>query len=231
MLTKAKSFTGHPFLVVDPASIGLPAHTTHTFDDHEPTLALLEQIKPGDVFIDVGAQFGSYSLPALAMGAMVLAFEPADDESTVLTANVIVNGWESRCDVVKAVAWDGSEPPHALFAEVFGQHYKAESLRTTTIDTQVSLLGIGRVDWMKLDPEGSELGVLRGAIDTLTRWRPRLIIEDHQDVDPPGKTQICDYPKSVNSSEEIRKMLTGLGYRIDVVPWDVSRKFLVCEAA
>lgn len=222
-----KSFAGREFVVVDPSSIGLPQHTTVTFDDHEPCLALLERIKPGEVFVDAGACFGSYTLPALAMGATVVAYEPADDPHAVLVENVAANGWQDRCQVRKAGLWDGSPLPGALIAELFGHHYPAKDVRAEQLDE----LALDRCDWLKSDVEGMELGLLRGALETISRFRPTIIIENHEDVDPPGRTQICDYPKSVDSSCEMRKILTAVDYEIEEVPWDVSRRFWVCRHA
>jgi FkbM family methyltransferase len=48
-------------------------------------------LRPGDVFVDVGANIGTYSLPAAARGATVIAFEPGPEAFAELTANIRLN--------------------------------------------------------------------------------------------------------------------------------------------
>ncbi len=48
-------------------------------------------LRPGDVFVDVGANIGTYSLPAAARGAKVVAFEPGPEAFAELTANIRLN--------------------------------------------------------------------------------------------------------------------------------------------
>lgn len=214
---------GARFRVVDPASIGLERHTTATFDDHEPVFEpFVRAIRAGEVFVDVGACFGSYTMPALAKGATAIAYEPFDDGFAILTANVESNGWQSRCRVHKVALFDGTPYPAELASDIFGAHYPAEELRTTTLDEDLDE-GVC-VDWMKLDVEGAELGVLVGAKRTIARCLPNFVIEDHDGIDP-GKP-VSDYPASVRSSERIHEMLRGLGYEIAIHRWDVSRKFI-----
>jgi hypothetical protein len=75
--TETRTFAGKEFRVVDPASIGYPKHSLHTFDDHEPPfLKYWPRIVAGETVVDVGACMGAYALPALAVGAHVIAYEP-----------------------------------------------------------------------------------------------------------------------------------------------------------
>ena len=46
----------------------------------------------------------------------------------------------------------------------------------TTIDAAVAKAAAPRVDFIKMDIEGSELAALRGAEETIRRWRPKLAI-------------------------------------------------------
>ena len=221
-----KSFAGRDFMVVDPPSIGFTGHDNACFDQDEPTRHIVAELKPGQVFVDVGAHFGAYALAALAMGAYVHAFEPSKVGHAVLRSNVTINSWSAKCFVHKLVLWDDTPYPDALAGEVFTEHYPTPTFQLGTLDSQVA-----NVHMMKIDVEGAELGVLLGGVKTLERWKPTLIIEDHEDIDPPGRTQVCDYPKSIDSSARIHALLARLGYGVEVVRWDVSRKFIVARPA
>lgn len=229
MILIDKSFCGRQFKVVEPASIGFPKHSASTFDDHEPMFAMLEGIKAGEVFVDVGACFGSYAIPALAMGADVLAFEPGDDGYAILEANVQANGWTSRASLFQCILSDGEPLPAPWVAEIFGHHYPAKTRDTRRFDDVARDCQLDRLDWMKLDVEGLEWHVLQGAKESIARWRPTLLIEDHDGINRGVGCQVSDYPESIRSAERIHAMLAALGYRIDVLPFDVSRKFIVAR--
>lgn len=166
--------------------------------------------RAGDVVLDVGAAFGSYALPALAAGAKVVCFNPADFDAELLQANIDLNpafkkrfllardgvherdGW---FDPEKSVFYPdphpGDAPPHWL--------------RVRSLDSWLAERpGIDRVDWVKLDVEGAELGALKGAEAMLRHWRPRLSVELHEFHVPDMAARVWSY-------------LDGLriGYRVD----------------
>ena len=57
-----------------------------------------------------------------------------------------------------------------------GARLVESAMRLATIDETVTRHDVPRVDFIKLDIEGSELGALKGGEMTLRRWRPRLAI-------------------------------------------------------
>lgn len=228
--TVRKEVFGLSFEVVEPASIGFPQHTTQTFDDHEPVIERwCRGIKPGQLVVDAGACFGSYTLTALAAGAFVVAYEPFDDGFAILTANVWANGWQDRCLIRKEGLWKHGEPyPLELARQVFGHHYPAKDLAMVALDDEVTSLGLRSVDWIKIDTEGTELGILEGAAGCLKTFRPTLIIEDHESVSTDANDEVSRYPERIQSGRRMRELLESLDYAIDVVPWDVSRHYWVC---
>ncbi len=224
---------GLRFKVVEPASVGLPHLDLHDFlDDQEPVLERwCAGLRPGDVVVDAGAKFGSYTMPALAAGALVIAYEPCDDGPAMLKANAEANGWSDRLVVRKLALWDGTEYPVALARQVFGSgDFRAASFEHVRLDDDIRAEGLPkRVDHIKLDVEGAELGVLRGAGGTLYDYRPRLVIECHEGVSKDPADEVSRYPERTEVDRHMREMLDGLGYRIDVFPWDVSRRYWVCS--
>jgi FkbM family methyltransferase len=221
---------GARYRVVEPSDIGYPQHSTHTFHDYEPVLErFVRDVQAGDVVIDAGACFGSYTLPALAKGARVIAYEPFRDALEILNANVSANGWADRCIVRPFALFDGTPYPEALLGDVFGKHYPTRGVASLSLDADLATLDVERVDWIKLDIEGAELGALIGARKTLERHHPRLIIEDHEGVSPDPNCMVSRYPETVNSRARIHAMLRELDYTFEVVRFDVSRFYIAAE--
>jgi len=61
--------------------------------DHPEMLAWRRVLQPGDLFVDVGANIGTYAIWAGELGAEVIALEPAKDTFALLAENVAPNGY------------------------------------------------------------------------------------------------------------------------------------------
>lgn len=161
-------------------------------------LAIREHLRPGDTFVDVGAHTGHYSLKAArAVGpnGCVIAIEPNARAVRELQDNIWVAGAEAI--IVEPVACSDGEGWLELGAAV--ESYR---VRARPLDAIIRESGVSRVDVIKIDVEGAELLVLKGARATLTRYHPLLIVEvvEHQ-LGAMG-----------TSSVEITKFLRSFGY-------------------
>lgn len=165
---------------------------------------------PGDLVVDGGAAFGSYALPALAAGARVVAFSPADPDTELLEANVDLNPefgprfMLSRDGLAHAdVRFD---PNASRYLEPDEPSVPGE-LRCRALDVWLAEHPeVDRVDWIKLDVEGAELDALKGAEQCLRKWRPNLLIECH-DFHRPMQAAVRDYVLGL-----------GLGYTFEAHP-------------
>lgn len=72
-----------------------------------------------------------------------------------------------------------------------------------TLDSVLNDLGVNQVDVLKIDVEGSEMGVLRGARKTLSERRPKLMIELDDQL----------LATMDSSSDEVQRFLASFGYR------------------
>jgi FkbM family methyltransferase len=224
-----KNFFGLSFKIAEPGTIPITSpHYTHgSFDEVEPTLEIwCRGIKKGDVVVDAGAAFGYYTLPALAAGATVIAYEPWSDGRKILEINSQQNNFD-QLTIRPYALWDGTPMCEELKQAEWGFHYKNDNLDvfTTTLDRDLISLGISRIDWIKLDIEGAELPALLGA-QKILESRPSLIIEDHDGI---AANIVGQYPASINSSNRIREMLQNLGYRVKTVPWNCGRKYIIAR--
>lgn len=126
------------------------------------------QIRPGDVFWDVGAHFGYYTLVAAKAGARVHAFEPDPDNRAFLTRHV---RWNSLDAVVHECAL-GDADGTGTFGGGRGSGGRSVGggERPIAIRSMKSLVSSGtceRPDFLKIDVQGGEVNVFMGACDVL----------------------------------------------------------------
>ena len=145
--------------------------------DHEPVVKefLLTRFRPGEVFVDVGANVGAYSLRAASQGMSVHAFEPNPGNVRILRRNSEINGLTID---LHECALGSSEGTANLSAGGAASKISAEGELTVPVRTLDSF-HLPRVDLLKIDVEGYELEVLRGAVETLERSHPAIMIEMH----------------------------------------------------
>jgi FkbM family methyltransferase len=162
----------------------------------------------GDGVIDVGARYGSYTLPALAAGATVIAVDPHAEILGLLRCAAELNGFTNLTAVCAALL-DGNPYPEDLRAEI-GEVWPPGDVQFTTLDEITD----GRVDWIKIDVEGAELAVLHGGMETLLAYHPRLLIEDH--------TRVYPWVAKHRIAERIHDLLEGLDYEIESIPYQAE---------
>jgi FkbM family methyltransferase len=160
-------------------------------------------LRDGGLFLDVGANVGTYTIWAAEQGAEVIALEPAADTFALLEENIALNGY--RVTAVRAAAGD-----HCGSARFSAGLDAANSLApdgpaVTDLVTIDSLIGDRRVTGMKVDVEGFEIDVLRGAARALADRRIGLIqIEWNQ----------ASAFAVGTDRRPIAELLAGYGYRL-----------------
>jgi FkbM family methyltransferase len=151
-------------------------------------------LAPGHVVLDIGANIGAHTLHlADAVGATghVVAFEPTRFAFDKLCANIALNPQLApriTAQQVMLLDRDGAVPDAVysswpLAAGGARHHSHLGRLQTTagaraaTLDSCVAALGLQRIDLIKLDVDGFECHVLRGAAATLALHKPTIIME------------------------------------------------------
>jgi FkbM family methyltransferase len=140
-------------------------------------------VAPGDVCIDCGACEGYFAQQALEAGASrVICVEPSAQMARCLERTFAEAVKEGRATIMNAAAGavDGACSFSFDEADPFSGRLSADAahakVRMATIDSLRAELGLGRVDYIKMDIEGAELQALEGALGTLRRDRPKLAI-------------------------------------------------------
>jgi FkbM family methyltransferase len=150
-----------------------------------PEIALVQKCSQSTgVLIDVGANIGAYSalLSAICPQARIFAFEPSPDTAAVLRLNL--RSSEATNVMVESTAvadFDGSsEFVNRSSGSVLNRlTLEPEagvtiSVATTTLDSFAAVHGIDRIDFIKIDVEGAEPLVLRGACRLMREHRIRI---------------------------------------------------------
>jgi FkbM family methyltransferase len=196
---------------------------THWWDDEREIRAQYWHPGPGQVVVDIGCHIGSYTIPALEAGATVYAVDPCEARLSQLDS--FWGGDPERLTCVKkAVAEPGGYPDWFrgfLSVSAYQEFHAPADADFTTLDELTSDYSLTRLDWVKVDVEGAELGVLTGGMETLARFRPTVLIEAHD--------MIYGWVARLGSEGKCRDLLTGLGYEVQIATYTRSapRNFLI----
>ena len=74
--------------------------------------------------------------------------------------------------------------------------------KATTLDEWVESSGITRIDFIKIDTEGAELEILKGGLNCLKRFKPKLLVEAHTFVEESLLPNVEELLKSLGYSCE-----------------------------
>lgn len=168
--------------------------------------------RPGDCVLDIGANVGDWTMQfALTVGptGRVLAFEPVPylAETVAKTARLNRQDWVevhqlalSAADGRAEFSVEKGNSGGSRLGRVAGD-FSLTSVPTRRLDSLLAERPVlERVDFVKIDVEGHELGVLQGAVETLKRFRPPLVLECGIEPD--------------EDRHAIHDLLVGLGYDI-----------------
>jgi FkbM family methyltransferase len=190
--------------------------------DWAPIFVLGKILRKGQTIIDVGANQGEYSLWAVkqtGQNGKVIAFEPMDGLFEQLKTNFSLN--PSYQKALIPIKTGLSDKPGQL--SLYGKEGDNEGVNTMfptdshtvliqeikldSLDHQLKELNCGHVDLIKVDVEGAELQVLKGALRTLEAHRPYLMIEINREACLAGGYE----------PEEIFELLRPLGYTFEKI--------------
>ena len=165
----------------------------------------------GGVILDVGANTGFYTLLAISLlkTVRVVAYEPLDSVRNILCRNLRLNRARSRVTVLSFAASNANgrvtlfipdashglvETSASLSSAFKNEPGARQSVTTKTLDS-MHLTG-PRVAVIKIDAEGHDIEVLRGAEQLMLRDRPIVFVEVLFGADEQGLTEIlnrCGY--------------------------------------
>ena len=159
-------------------------------DKYESSLTYLDRfLEPNQTFIDGGANFGIYTVAASKIvgdSGNVLSFEPSVESFPVLERNVKLNEFSnvklfnsalsSEEGISRLYHIDNAPNSYSLNSDS-KKSTTFEEVSTKTLDGIVNHNNIQKVDLIKLDVEGAEEEVLKGAKSLLLRDKPKVLFE------------------------------------------------------
>lgn len=186
------------------------------YGDYDPavTQTLLAQLSPGAVFMDIGANLGFYSLVAAsaARNIQVLAMEPSALLFAKLQRQLSLNPqYAIRTFRLAAgnaneekTLYGSSEENQGMSSLRPPENHSGESeiVSVVRIDDWSPVQALDRLDLVKIDTEGHEIAVIQGMVDTIKKWRPRLLVE----VNPQTLSMFGHQP------DELIQLLQNLDY-------------------
>ena len=135
-------------------------------------------VHQGDVVLDCGADYGTFTRSALAAGAAtVVSIEPMPRKEICLRRSFATEIQQGRVIIVPKGVWN-KEDTLKLYIDSVVEHRSVDGpvVPLTTIDKLVADLNLPRVDFIKMDIEGAEKQALDGGRHTIAKYKPRLAI-------------------------------------------------------
>lgn len=158
------------------AEVGSPSSSSVIYGnlpDWEAMWAWARLLKPGDLFLDVGANVGVYTLWAAELGARVISVEPDPDAFGRLVENVSLNNYSVSARNI-ALASEAGIGRLTTGLRVENHLTAGDVGRVVEVATLDSVLG-GATAMAKIDVEGAELQVLHGARRALHEGRIKAL--------------------------------------------------------
>lgn len=172
-------------------------------------------LKEGDVFVDLGANIGLFSLVAsqvIGTKGRVYAFEPGKESYGALCKHIKLNKAKNiHAEKLAVTDKEGTVVLHIDEKEANkggasaypSQFSKVETATTTSLDTYFAQESIASVALIKMDIEGGEYLALKGMQGILERYKPALLIE----LDP----EVLN--RTSFTQTEIEDILFKMGYK------------------
>jgi FkbM family methyltransferase len=168
------------------SGVGRPIFVNEQYEPAETRL-ITGALRPGDVFVDIGANIGFFTTLASRLvgpGGRVIAFEPDPDHCATLRSNLRLNG--ARNVTVRSEALGAQSTSGRLFRSDsnFGDHRVAAGaeprqsipILIRRFDEVSDELSLTRVDFIKMDVQGYEPQVLEGMGDCLQRLQVQTVL-------------------------------------------------------
>lgn len=152
----------------------------HEFED---MAFVLHFLRPGDLFVDVGANVGSYTLLAAATGARVVSFEPVPATFESLLDNINLNRLGAQVDARNQAV--GSQTGSIVMiadrdttnkALDKRENYAGKTVEVPQVRLDVALRELVAPKLIKVDVEGFETEVMKGAASVLSDTRLEAMI-------------------------------------------------------
>jgi FkbM family methyltransferase len=163
--------------------------------ERQTVMACRRHLRPGDIAVDIGANIGPHTLHlarCVGPSGRVFAFEPTTFAYRKLLTNIAMNPDLAARITPEQIMLVGAESrelaPHlysswpltataGVHAEHLGRLMDTAGARAVSLDEYLESARVSSVALIKVDVDGHECSVLRGAVGAITRFRPVIVME------------------------------------------------------
>jgi FkbM family methyltransferase len=197
-------------------------HAVYFGQSNEERTEMNAQMKEGMIVFDIGANIGDTALnfaKRVGQNGKVHAFEPVDITFAKLKKNISLNPFDTISAHQIALS---DQEENLLFGYSWNHNSSGIQMnkttaivgtetnniaKATTLDSFVKTQNILKLDFIKIDVEGFEKYVLRGAIETLNKFKPVMYVE------------VSDVPLRIqnSSAEDLMRFISSFGYKMTEV--------------
>jgi FkbM family methyltransferase len=170
-----------------------------TFFENYLLLRIYKSIEPGSVIADIGANIGNHTVffGLCCKAEKVISFEPLKVAYNILQRNVEINKLQNvdAHNVAVGIQGDRLSLERCTPTNLGGSQFISSDKGDYSV-VSLDSLKLEKLDFIKLDVEGSQSPVLIGAKETITSLRPKILVEVLQ------------------GEEEVFEEFSNLGYSI-----------------
>lgn len=173
----------HAYKVICEAQIADP-------DQREEFQNFLSHCRETMFLFDIGAHYGVFSLTAAHFGGRAVAVDPSAMATRMIATEAALNNCTDRIQILQSAVSDANGVINLLSSGVFSAGYfkvatgrpkrELTEIPALTIDQMASRFGVPT--HIKIDVEGHEAAVLRGARTVLAQGSPILFLELHNEM-------------------------------------------------
>ncbi|HLN45958.1 MAG TPA: FkbM family methyltransferase [Candidatus Sulfotelmatobacter sp.] len=162
-----------------------------------------------DFVVDAGAHVGVFSIKAATVASKVISIEPSSNNFKLLNYNIKSNHIKNITTVNTALGdYDGdtvlylqpSSGSNSIVNTSAPNSVQAVVVKIRKLDSLIKELKIERLDFLKIDVEGAELNVLNGALNTLKKYKPFVVMESHPFITGNLNSKIRSFLENLNYS-------------------------------
>lgn len=189
----------------------------YSFEDEQSVRNDVWNIQSGDIIFDVGCAYGSYSIPALALGAShIYCWNPINFEMDTLEKTLVHNNWTDKATLFRTGVYGKCGFLDPMTQEFSLDLCKNEMFEVKILNQFINDIRHSGRSWLKMDIEGAEYEVIKSSVEFLTKFKPNMVIENHEF-------------KISGIGMLIRNFLVHLGFRhIQTIPYHaVSHSFYI----
>ena len=190
-------------------------------------LLIQRLIRPGNCFVDIGANLGLHTLAAahaMQGNGRIIAFEPFEQTKELLEKSIWINGFAKMTDVRQLAVSDKVGTRTFYLGKTSG-HHSLFPLEQTTVDAipsvEVQTITLDQaieknvgVDLIKIDAEGSELDIIKGATG---------ILQSNRDIALVVEFGMSHVKRIGHTSQTWMSVFTDLGFEYRGIKTDTGR--------